>query len=151
MKKFFQIMISSLILIGSMFVLVGCDDDDNIKSIGPASNVPANPGESDSDNDDSRVDTSPEPIYTSSNYDPETQGSQDLPDYSDQGYAYGEYVYDDDGYDLYLYREDGSLYDHIRVDYRSGKETLWRNLTGPNKATIHPELAHRVEFRREKN
>jgi hypothetical protein len=136
------------ILITLCVLVIGCKDKDNIKSIGPATDVPtANDGQNRSDNRDNNqgTGTTAAPYY-SSNYDPAVQGNDPLPDYSDQGYAYGQYVYDDNGYDLYLYYADGRLYDHVRVDYRSAKETVKKGLSGPNKATLNPGLVQTVDL-----
>ncbi len=143
------------VLIAFSGFIVGCKDKDNIKSIGPATDVPAaNDGQRPSSRDNNQTTgsggtvtgTRTDTPYYSDNYDPAVQGNEPLPDYSGQGYAYGQYVYDDNGYDLYLYYADGTLYDHIRVDYRSAKETVWKGLSGPNKATMNPKLVRTVDL-----
>ncbi len=137
-------------LVGILALFVaGCDDEENIKDIRPVNTQPVQPVivvVEENDNNNGNSSEGDEPIYTSSNYNPATQDDEVLPDYSDDGYAYGEYVYDDYGYDLYLYRDDGSLYDHVRVDYRLAKQTIERGLSGPNKATRRPDLARRIEY-----
>jgi hypothetical protein len=129
---------------------VGCGDEDNIQSIGPADDIPQQPSttvvQDDNDNDNDGNNDSDEEEYYSDNFDPDTQGDEELPDYSDQGYEYGEYIYDDTGYDLYLYYADGTLYDHIRVNYGSEEESIERGLSGPNKATMNPRMIHKVIF-----